>query len=97
MIDTGKCIVCGNLNNIHDETYDGKCSECRKKKIVCKRCGHALANLPRDDREHEFCFECGSEFKSLVEELKVGFIADWDETKVAEAEKKKKDEENEKR
>ena len=65
-------------------------------KYKCCRCSNYFSY---DDFmiETGLCFECGSEFKSLVEELKVGFIADWDETKVAEAEKKKKDEENEKR
>ena len=26
-----ECIVCGTDINIHDEVYDGRCSDCRKK------------------------------------------------------------------
>ena len=47
--------------------------------VKCKRCGK---NFCDSFLERDFCFNCSQEFSSLVEKLKAGFIADWNEDDV---------------
>ena len=47
----------------------------------CNRCGKQFCESFLD---REFCKECGDEFAELIRELKVGFIADWNEENLKE-------------